>query len=113
MAAGLSAGTALAIGGSVGSLTGAGTTTTDAAIIATDIVRLTGASNSGARLQPGTPGDEVFILNESANTIKIYPPSGGTPNAGSADAAISLTTLKPAQVKYITATAVMINTGAV
>ena len=42
------------------------------------------------------PGDKYWVANHSANTIKVWPASGFTINGGSADAALSLTTLKNA-----------------
>ena len=42
------------------------------------------------------PGDKYWVGNTSANTIKVWPASGFKINGGSADAALSITTLKSA-----------------
>ena len=43
------------------------------------------------------PGDRYTVFNGSANTIKVWPASGYSINGGTADAALSLTTLKVAE----------------
>lgn len=98
--------------GTYAALTGAGTTIADAATIKSTIVNATGASNSGIKLPVGDIGDTYRILNASANTLKLYPPTGGTLNAGSADAEISLTTKKAAIATAIGANAYMVIVGA-
>lgn len=54
-------------------------------------------SNYGPTL-PATaaPGDTYWVGNTSANTIKVWPASGFKINGGSADAALSIPTLKSA-----------------
>jgi hypothetical protein len=42
------------------------------------------------------PGDKYWVANTSANTIKVWPASGFKINGGSADAALSIATLKSA-----------------
>ena len=42
------------------------------------------------------PGDKYWVGNTSANTIKVWPASGFKINGGSADAALSIATLKSA-----------------
>jgi hypothetical protein len=55
----------------------------------------TAASNSGARLPSTSNAGDVFIIaNYDANTMLIYPPTGGKINNGSANASINCTTLK-------------------
>ena len=39
------------------------------------------------------PGDTVTIINGSANTIKVWPPTGKSIDGGTANAAVSQTTL--------------------
>jgi len=57
----------------------------------------TSTSNYGPTLpSDAAPGDKYWVANHSANTIKVWPASGKTINGGSADAALSLTTLKNA-----------------
>lgn len=58
----------------------------------------TTAGSTGAILPdtsgPALAGDTMWVLNMGANTLAVYPPAGKTINAGSADAAVSITTLK-------------------
>ena len=54
-------------------------------------------SNYGPTLpSDSAPGDKYWIANTSANTIKVWPASGFKINGGSADAALSIATLKSA-----------------
>ena len=57
----------------------------------------TAASNSGARLPAGSPGDNFIISNGDVNTMLIYPPVGGKLNYGTLNASVNLTTLKSAE----------------
>lgn len=84
---------ATAIGGSTAA---AGTTTSDAGELPAGTARVyptTGADDTkGVRIHTGdkVTGRTVFIGNGVANKIlNVYPPSGGTINGGSADAAFS------------------------
>lgn len=109
VALGIPPGAANAIAGGVVSIVGAGTTTADATVVAaTSINNLSGASNSGVRLPTLNPGDEYWFFVGGANTIKLYPPSGGTLNGAAADASISIVTLKTAVVKALTATTALV-----
>jgi hypothetical protein len=57
----------------------------------------TSTSNYGPTLPAdAAPGDQYTVFNNTANTIKVWPASGYKLNGGSADAALSLTTLKTA-----------------
>lgn len=79
----------------------AGSTTTDATALpsAADsggpgmAMKTTAADDTkGVRIHAddNVPGMVLFVLNGVANKIlKVYPPSGGTINGGSADAALS------------------------
>ena len=54
-------------------------------------------SNYGPTLpSDAAPGDTYWVGNTSANTIKVWPASGFKINGGSADAALSIPTLKSA-----------------
>ena len=54
-------------------------------------------SNYGPTLPADSaPGDKYWVGNTSANTIKVWPASGFKINGGSADAALSIPTLKSA-----------------
>jgi hypothetical protein len=57
----------------------------------------TSTTNYGPTLPAdAAPGDRYWVANNSANTIKVWPASGFKINGGSADAALSITTLKNA-----------------
>lgn len=99
-------------GGTYAALTGAGTTTADAATIKSTIVYATGANNSGIKLKTGVVGDTYHILNASANTLKLYPPTGGKLNDGSSDAEISITTKKAVTAVAISNNSYMVIVGA-
>ena len=93
MASGLPAQAALNIGGQVASgLTATGTTQTDALISAADTAWFTTvAAGTGYRLRADAePGDEIKVYNGGANALLVYPATGGTINALSANAGFSL-----------------------
>ena len=63
----------------------------------------TAASASGVRLPAdANPGDSFIICNKGANTCLLYPPSGGTINGGSTNAAINITAALTVMVKTLT-----------
>jgi len=78
-------------------LTAAGSATGDALVLTSfwNVVTTTAAS-TGVRLGSGldAAGAFVYIRNGGANTLSIYPNTGGTINGGSANAAITLATTK-------------------
>lgn len=92
MGAGNSAVSATAIIGSVNTGTaGAGTVSTDAALLPLVSVHwiATAANNSGVIVPPGNgsgaamePADSMKIYNGDANTLLLYPPPGGNLNGG-------------------------------
>lgn len=63
--------------------------------VVSDIVQYTSStSNYGPTLSAtAAPGDTVTIVNGSANTIKVWPASGYSIDGGTADAAVTQTTL--------------------
>lgn len=71
---------------------GAGTTSANFALLPlVGFNVVTGANNSGVGLPPGNgsadgmgAGDSMLIYNSDANTILLYPPTGGQLNAGTA-----------------------------
>jgi len=67
-------------------------------LLPTSIVEYsTSTSNYGPTLpSDAAPGDKYWVSNTSANTIKVWPASGFKINGGSADAALSIATLKSA-----------------
>ena len=105
MSQGTSAGAAGAIVGGVTAQAVSGSSQTDATLmpLGTHFYVTTSSSNQGCILPPGTGstdamavGDWGTIFNNTTNTIKIYPPTSGIFNGGSANAAVSLTTLQKA-----------------
>jgi hypothetical protein len=88
-------------------VTAAGSTTADATVLSTTINMVTTvASGTGVRLPSATAGDIVIIKNKGANTLSIYPPTGGTVDTLGANVAASLVTLTSLIFIYRTATAV-------
>lgn len=94
MGSGTSAGAAGAILGGINSASvGAGTTKADATLLpltSTHWIK-TAANNSGVILPPGNgtgdgmgANDSMIVYNADANTLLLYPPAGGTLNAGTA-----------------------------
>jgi hypothetical protein len=90
---GTAPGQAEAIMGRVTSgLTAAGTTQTDALLLATSICEFTTvASGAGTRMPANLdPGDKVYIYNAGANTLSVYPPTGEYIQSGAINAAFSV-----------------------
>lgn len=56
----------------------------------------TTAANTGVRLPSGMAGDSMVVQNNGAATLTLYPPTGGKINGGSANAGVSVATLKGA-----------------
>lgn len=85
--------------GAVSTIAGAGSTGADATAITAKITIVTGADATVGAILPAGDGDTpaVYLVYSSAatNALKVYPPSGGAINAGSTDAAFSLTARKP------------------
>jgi hypothetical protein len=70
-----------------GGLTATGSSVSNALVLATqnNVVGTT-ASGTGVRLYGQTgAGARVTIINDGANTLTVYPPSGGTVNGGASD----------------------------
>lgn len=118
MGGGLSAGQAQAIGGQAVSLAGTGTVQGDAAEIKSSIVIATGADGTvGLRLPAGQVGDEIWVFNNAASTMKVWPNAGaaitvaGT-GLGSADTAFSQLTYKCTIYKCQSSTQWFANTTA-
>jgi hypothetical protein len=81
------------VGGVNFSTSGAGTTSTDAALLplVSNHNISVAANNSGVIVPPGNgtgeamqPGDYMRIYNGSSNTLLLYPPAGGQLNTGTA-----------------------------
>lgn len=59
------------------SVAAAGSTQTDATLIGAGFNRVTGADGTkGVVLPAANPGESCIIVNDSASTLKVYPPSG-------------------------------------
>lgn len=74
---------ALRLGFQTGTLTSAGTTNADAAVMnkAATLLQVTGAATSGVKLpSDAEPGCPYIIANISANALVVYPPAGGNLN---------------------------------
>lgn len=108
---GFSAGQAKALGGSSNtSLASAGSTQTDATLIKSSIVIVTGADGTKGVILPAVPvGDSILVVNNAGSTLKVYPPTGaaitvpGT-GLGSANAAYSHTTFAVAEYFCVSST---------
>lgn len=85
-------------GDTVNNLVAAGTTQANAlALTAVNNIVVTAAAATGVRLQAGLgQGDTVVVANLGANALLVYPPTGGSIQAGAANAALSVPTLKTA-----------------
>jgi hypothetical protein len=90
--AGLPGVTAQAILGSASNaLTATGTTQADAYYMSYDInVFTTVAASTGAVLPVSNQGDTIVVVNNGANTLSVYPPTGGSVANQSTNTAYSL-----------------------
>lgn len=90
LGSGNAAASATAICGEVtATVTAAGTTAADATVVSTPNVRVsTAASSTGIRVPPAETGALMFIRNDGAQTVTVYPATGGTIN-GSASTTIA------------------------
>jgi len=76
---------------SVASPAAAGSLTSDATVLAADVNGVTGADGTTGVKLPSGGGIRMAVVNTHAtNTLKVYPPTGGTINGAGADAAYSL-----------------------
>ena len=95
MATGMPAAQAqLLASGPITALTPAGASQGTAAQIASPAVILGTAAAAGVVLPPAAQGGEVTVYNNSGNAQNIYPATGETINALTANTAISLATGK-------------------
>lgn len=89
------------------SLAAAGTTTSDATVLTKVVSSVpTGATNSGVRLWNASIGSVLYVENQTGNTIKVYPHTGGFigPNPGTTDGASTLATGRMGIYTKITST---------
>jgi hypothetical protein len=81
----------------------AGTTQGTATALTAELTRVnSGANNSGVILPTSGLGRSMKVYNATANTILVYPPSGGTINALAGNAAFSLSTQTGATFNAVT-----------
>lgn len=104
--AGFSAGQAKGLAGGVAAtVTAAGTASTDAFALTQTVNYIsTAAASSGVILPAGEVGDDVWVHNAGANTVKIYPNSGAQINALGTNAAMSLAVNTGCLLKQISST---------
>ncbi len=85
-------------------LTAAGTSQTDAFAMGNAINQFTTvAASTGALLPTSVHGDTIFVSNQGANSLSVYPPSGGNINNGSANAAFAVANGKVAIFRALNA----------
>lgn len=107
MGAGLAPLTALQIGGDFqGGVTAAGATQgTATAIFADNVVVSNVATGTGVILPSNRqPSDDLFVINQGANALLVYPPVGGTIGLGATNAGLSVPSGKTAHFVAISAT---------
>jgi hypothetical protein len=77
----------------VNAVTAAGSTIADAAQLSQGINVVTGADGTkGVILPVAVPGMQIIVKGVTAGVLKVWPKTGGTINALSASAALSMTT---------------------
>lgn len=109
VAAGFSPGQAKGMGGAYVAVTAAGSSQTDAATLTASMSVVASADGTKGVILAGEVGDEVWVFNNSASTLKVYPETGaaiavpGT-GLGSANAAFSHLTYKTVLYKKLTTT---------
>lgn len=102
-------GQAVAIGGQYTALTAAGSSQATGTAVTASMSVVAGADGTKAVTLRGQAGDEVWLFNNSASTLKVYPPVGaaiavpGT-GVGSANAAFDHLTYKPVIYKCMSST---------
>lgn len=110
-------GQAAAVGGQYGAVVAAGSVQGDATAINASMAMVTAADGTKGVILTGQPGDEVWVFNNSASTLKVYPTTGaaiavvGT-GVGTANSAFSQLTYKTTIYKCLTSTQWLANTSA-
>lgn len=108
---GISAGQAAALGGQNNTVASTGSVQTDAATLNSSNNVVSGADGTKGVILTGAQGDEVWVFNNAASTLKVYPPVGGAiavpgTGTGTTNAAFSHLTFKTVQYKFQTNTQV-------
>jgi hypothetical protein len=114
---GLSPGTAAGIGGQYNAVTALGSAQSDAAPLTASMSIVASADGTKGVILQGQVGDEVWVFNNSASTLKVYPPTGAAISVagtglGTGNAAFSQLTYKTTIYKCITSTQWLANTSA-
>ena len=110
-------GQAVAIGGQYTALVAAGSSQATGTPVTASMSVVTAADGTKAVTLRGQSGDEVWLFNNSASTLKVYPPVGaaiavvGT-GVGTANAAFDQLTYKATIYKCLTSTQWLANTSA-
>lgn len=107
MGLGASAGFASQVAGDITTaITAAGSTQGTATAIYSDVnVVSTAAASTGVLLPSNrSAGDTVEVVNLGANSLSVYPPTGGNINTGAANAAFAVASTKGAVFRQVTAT---------
>lgn len=107
-------------GGVPTTIVAAGSIQTDATDFAAGTVRVTGADGTkGVQIPNMAPGDSCVIVNDSASTLKVWPPAGsaiGVPGtsfgAAVANASFAHTTFAVIRYTCFSSTLIMINKSA-
>lgn len=105
LSAGLSALSADAIGGTVQTVTLAGSAADDATKITKSIVLIGTSSAGGAALPPSDAGDIFFIKNEGGNTMTLYPSSTAGTVTVNTTTSLSVATAKSVVIFFSSPTA--------
>ena len=114
---GMSPGEASGIGGQYNAVTALGSAQASAAPLTASMSVVAGADGTKGVILQGQVGDEVWVFNNSASTLKVYPPTGaaiavaGT-GLGTGNAAFSQLTYKTTIYKCLTSTQWLANTSA-
>lgn len=104
-----SPGQAGALGGQYSGLVAAGSSQATGTTVSASNAVVTAADGTKAVTLKGQPGDEVWLFNNSASTLKVYPPVGaaiavvGT-GVGTVNAAFDHLTYKAVAYKCFTST---------
>lgn len=114
---GMSPGEASGIGGQYNAVTALGSSQATAAPLTASMSVVASADGTKGVILQGQVGDEVWVFNNSASTLKVYPPTGaaiavvGT-GLGTGNAAFSQLTYKTTIYKCLTSTQWLANTSA-
>jgi hypothetical protein len=106
---GLPPGTAAGIGGQYKAVTATGSAQSDAAPLTASMSVVAGADGTKGVILVGQAGDEVWVFNNAASTLKVYPPTGAAISVagtglGTGNAAFSQLTYKATAYKCVTST---------